>query len=174
MGTGDRDVESSISFSEDQGKTWTILGSGDQMYRAVSFVFARDYFYWGSDAPTRQNYVYRYVRKSGEIERLVPVNGPVHYSMALANGAVLFATTAEGNSEGKTAAWDNKAHIWASKDGINWTDLVSWEKDIYPYVLGLGRVYFAHGEVQDEFYFTTEALKKVDRTLFRAKLLAKE
>jgi hypothetical protein len=174
MGTGDRDVESSISFSEDQGKTWITMGSGDQMYRAVSFVFTKDYIYWGSDAPTRQNHIYRHVRKNGEIERLVAVNGPVHYSTLLENGAILFATTAEGNSEGKTAAWDNKAHIWASKNGTNWTDLVSWEKDVYPYILGLGRVYFAHGEDQDKFYFTTEALKKVDHTLFCAKLLTKE
>jgi hypothetical protein len=174
MGTGDRDAESSISFSEDQGKTWTTFRSGDQMFRAVSFLFTGDYIYWGSDAPTRQNYVYRYVRKNGEVEKLVAVSGPVHYSALLESGAILFGTTAEGNSEGKTAAWDNKAHIWASKDGINWTDLASWEKDIYPYVLGLGRVYFAHGEAQDKFYFTTEALKKVDHTFFCARLLAKE
>ena len=83
---------------------------------------------------------------------------------------MLFATTAEGNSEGKRAEWDNKAHIWASKDGTGWKDLISWEKDIYPYILGYGRAYFAHGQYRDTLYFTTRSLKKVDNTLFRAKL----
>jgi hypothetical protein len=170
MGTGDRDQESSISFSQDGGSTWTDLGSGDQQFRTVSFLFTSEYVYWGSDAPTRENYMYRHIRKSNTIERLTAVNGPVHYSTILNSGAILFATTAEGNSEGKSAAWDNKAHIWASMDGNNWADLINWEKDVYPYILGLGRVYFAHGTNQNRIYFTTEALKKVDHTLFCAKL----
>jgi len=173
MGTGDRDQESSISFSEDQGKTWISIRSGDQMFRVVSLLFTRDNVYWGSDAPTRQNYIYRYARKSGNIERLVAVNAPVHYSMLLKNGAMLFATTAEGNSEGKSAAWDNKARIWTSDNGTNWTDVISWEKDIYPYILGLGRIYFPHGQSSDTLYFTTEALKRVDNTTFCAKLSVK-
>jgi hypothetical protein len=170
MGTGDRDSESSISFSQDKGNTWVDLGSGDQQFRTVSFLFTRDYVYWGSDAPTRQNYIHRYIRKSGSIQRLVAVNAPVHYSTLLQNGTMLFATTAEGDSEGKSAAWDNKAHIWASEDGTSWTDIISWEKDLYPYILGLGRVYFAHGQTRDKVYFTTEALRKADDTLFCAKL----
>jgi hypothetical protein len=171
IGAGDKDEESSISFSQDQGRTWNSIGSGNQMFRAVSLLFTKDHVYWGSDAPTRQNFIYRCVRKNGSIERLVAVNGPVHYSALLESGAMLFATTAEGNSEGKSAAWDNKAHIWASEDGINWTDVINWEKDIYPYILGLGRVYFAHGQNKDNVCFTTEALKKVDHTLFFAKIV---
>lgn len=174
MGTGDRDSESIISFSQDRGDNWVDLGSGDQQFRTVSFVFTEGYVYWGSDAPTRQNFIYRYVRENNSIERLVAVNGPVHYSALLDNGIILFATTAEGNSEGKSMAWDNEARIWASEDGSNWTDLISWKKDIYPYVLGLGRVYFAHNVNQDKLYFTTEALKKVDHTLFSATVSAKE
>jgi len=170
MGTGDRDDECHISFSEDEGKTWTEIGSGDQMFRAVSLLFTEDWVYWGSDASTRQNYIYRYARKSGEIERLTAVDGPVHYSTMLENGIMLFATTAEGNSEGKSAEWDNKAHIWASENGSRWEDLISWEKDIYPYILGYGRVFFAHGQYRDSVYFTTQSVKKVDNTLFCTKL----
>ena len=172
MGTGDRDDECSISFSEDEGETWTEIGSGDQMFRAVSLLFTKDYVYWGSDAPTRQNYIYRYARKNENIERLAPVDGPVHYSARLGNGIMLFATTAEGNSEGKSAEWDNKAHIWASENGRQWKDLISWEKDRYPYLLGYGRVYFAHRQYKDYLYFTTISLRKVDDTLFYAKLRA--
>lgn len=169
IGTGDRDEECSISFSEDEGESWTEIGSGNQMFRAVSLLFTEDSVYWGSDAPTKQNYIYRYVRKSGEIERLVAVDGPVHYSASLEGGIKFFATTTEGNSDGKSAEWDRKAHIWASMDGTNWEDLISWEKDFWPYILGFGRVLFAHGRYGDNIYYTTQSLKKVDNMLFCAK-----
>ena len=171
LGTGDRDNESSISFSEDEGKSWVEIGSGDQMFRAVSLLFTEHHVYWGSDAPTRQNYIYRYVRKSGEIERLAAVDGPVNYSTILGNGIKLFATNNEGSSEGESAEWDKKAHIWASEDGMHWEDLISWEKDIWPYILGFGRVYFAHGRYGNNVYFTTEALKEVDGMLIQAKIV---
>lgn len=170
LGTGDRDEESYIFYSEDEGKTWTKLGGGDQMFRAVSLLFTEDHVYWGSDAPTRQNYIYRCERKSGRIERLAAVDGPVHFSTILENDIKLFATAAEGNSEGKSAEWDRKAHIWASEDGINWDDLASWEKDHWPYILGFGRMLFAHGKRGNKLYFTTQSLKKVHNLLFCAEL----
>jgi hypothetical protein len=170
MGTGDRDDECSISFSEDEGKTWTEIGSGDQMFRAVSLLFTENYVYWGSDSPTIQNYIYRYARKAKEIERMVAVDGPVDYSTRLGNGIMLFATAAVGNSEGKSVEWDQKAHIWASKNGTRWEDLISWRKDIYPYILGFGRVCFAHGHYGDKLCFTAQSLRKVDNTLFCAEL----
>jgi hypothetical protein len=169
MGTGDRDEECNISFSEDEGKSWSEIGAGNQMFRAVSLMFTEDHVYWGSDAPTRQNYLYRYVRRIGRIERLVAVDGPVYYSTCLNNSMKLFATTVEGNSEGRSAEWDKKAHIWASKDGTRWEDIASWEKDLWPYILGFGTVLFAHGQHnKDAVFFTTQCLKKVDNTSFCA------
>jgi hypothetical protein len=170
LGTGDREDESSISFSEDRGESWNEIGSGDQMFRAVSLLFTEDYVYWGTDAPTRQNYIYRYGRDGGQIERLTAVDGPVHYSTILGNGIKLFATAAEGNSEGKNPEWDRKAHVWASQDGTHWEDIASWEKDFWPYILGFGMVLFAHGECRNNLYITTESLRGVDGVLFHAKL----
>jgi hypothetical protein len=170
MGTGDRDEESSISFSEDGGKSWTEIGSGDQMFRTVSLLFTEDYVYWGTDAPTRQNYIYVYNRESGQIERLSPVGGPIHHATILGNGIKLFATASEGNSEGKNPQWDSKAHIWASQDGIHWEDVMSWEKDFWPYILGYGMVLFAQGRRGDNVYFTAQSLRKVDGMLMHARL----
>jgi hypothetical protein len=110
------------------------------------------------------------VRQSGEIQKLAAVDGPVYYAALLENGTKLFATTAEGNSEGKSAEWDKKAHIWASEDGTSWEDLISWEKDRFPYIFGFGRVLFAHGRYKDNLYFTTQCLQKVDNMLIEATL----
>ena len=166
MGTGDRDKECFIGFSEDEGENWTIIGSGSQKFRTTSLLFTEDYVYWGMDTPARQSYIYRYVRKDGKIERLAPVSGPVYHSTILENGVMLFSTGAEGKSEGKSAAWDNRAHIWASLDGVRWEDLISWEKDSWPYILGYGRVFFAHCSKSRVLAFTTQCLKGNDNKSF--------
>jgi len=175
LGTGDTDEESSISFSQDEGETWTKIGSGDQIFRAVSLLFTQDYVYWGSDAPTRQNYIYRYDRRGREIKRLVAVDGPVYYSTILKNEIKIISTTTEGNSKGGSAEWDRKAHIWASEDGVYWEDLMSWEKDAYPDIrggklLGYGRVILPHGQLNDTLFFTTQCLRKVGNMLSVANL----
>ena len=169
MGTGDRDEECSIQFSEDEGESWVDIGSGNQMFRTMSLLFMEDYVYWGTDTPARQSYIYRYMRRKGSISQLVPLNGPVYYSAVLENGVKFFSTGAEGNSEGKSAAWDTRAHIWASLDGIKWEDIISWEKDLWPHILGYGRVLFAHGQYsKDSVFFTTQCLKNVDNISFCA------
>ncbi|MEM2703157.1 MAG: sialidase family protein [Candidatus Bathyarchaeia archaeon] len=170
MGTGDRDEESKIMFSEDYGETWNVMGSGNQMFRTVTLLFTEEYVYWGTDTPARQSYIYRYIRKRKEVERLTPVSGPVYCSTILENGIKVFSTGAEGNSEGKSAAWDNKAHIWASLDGVKYEDVISFEKDSWPYILGYGRIIFPRGQKSKMLIFTTQCLKNNDNTSFMAYL----
>ncbi|OEC86103.1 hypothetical protein A9507_11665 [Methanobacterium sp. A39] len=169
--TGDKDSESKIMFSEDGGETWTNIASGSQMFRTLSLTFTKKHIYWGTDIPTRQNYICRYVRGDGSIEKLTQVDGPVHYSTTAGDKFKVFATTVEGNSEGISSQWDENAHIWASKDGINWHDIISWKKDLWPYVLGYGRVIFPNGENKtNDLYFTTQALQSFGNTLIKARI----
>ena len=103
---------------------------------------------------------------------IAPVDGPVYYSMVLGNDIKLFATTTQGEGEGRSAEWDRKAHIWASQDGTRWEDLISWEKDLWPYrLLGYGRIDFAHGEYETDVYFTAHSLKGIDGMLIQAKIV---
>ncbi|MHA1705032.1 MAG: WD40/YVTN/BNR-like repeat-containing protein [Promethearchaeota archaeon] len=166
LGTGDRDEESKIMFSEDEGESWISIGSGSQMFRTISLLFTENYVYWGTDTPARQSYIYRYRRKDGKIEQLAPVSGPVYYSTLLSNGIMFFSTGAEGRSEGISRAWDNKAHIWASIDGERWQSVMSWNKDRWPYILGFGRILFANGKDMNVLAFTTQCLKGVDNKLY--------
>ena len=171
MGTGDKNSESSISYSQDFGKTWIVFGSGDQTFRAVSLLFTNEYIYWGSDAPSRQNYIFRRHRKSDSVEKLAAVNGTVLYSTMLGNGIMLFGTTDEGNSEGKNPTSDKKAHIWASYDGTHWEDIINWEKDSWPYILGFGSVLFAGGHPGSGLFYTTKAVKGMDGVLSCASVM---
>jgi hypothetical protein len=165
MATGDRDNESIILYSDDDGSSWKELASGCQKYRTVSLLFTDSHIYWGTDAPTIQNSIFRYCRKSKKIEKVVDVNGPVYYSAKTSEGALIFSTGNEGKSEGRTMEWDNTARIWASNDGVHWQDLVRWEKDIWPYILGFGRAIFARGS-SNYVAFTTQCVKGLDETMF--------
>jgi hypothetical protein len=165
MATGDKDGESFILSSDDDGKSWKELASGSQKYRTVSLLFTDSHIYWGTDAPTIQNCIFRYSRSSGEIEKVAEVNGPVYYSAKTNEGILLFSTGNEGKSEGSTMEWDNTARIWASKDGTHWQDLMKYEKDRWPYILGFGRVLFAQGS-SESIAFTTQCVKGFDETTF--------
>lgn len=165
MATGDRDKESYILYSDDEGLSWKELASGSQKYRTVSLLFTDSHIYWGTDAPTIQNSIFRYCRRSNEIEKVADVNGPVYYSTNTNDGVLIFSTGNEGKSEGSTMEWDNTARIWASRDGEHWQDLARWEKDRWPYVLGFGRAIFARGS-SNYIAFTTQCVKGLDETTF--------
>lgn len=169
--TGDKDNESKIMFSEDEGETWIDIASGNQMFRTLSLTFTKKHIYWGTDIPTRQNYICRYLRSNETIEKLTQVDGPVHYSTTVGRKFKVFATTVEGNSEGISSQWDKKSHIWISKDGIRWYDIMSLKKDLWPYILGYGRIIFPNGENKaNDLYFTTQALQYFDNMLIKARI----
>jgi hypothetical protein len=164
LGTGDKDFESIISFSKDEGKSWVTIGSGDQTYRTVGLLFTREYVYWGSDAPTRQNYIFRYDRKSGKIEKLAAVSGPVYYSVIFADSIFIFGTT----DEALTSLSDKSVHMWASKDGNIWEDIGRWYKDLWPYIFGFGVILLPLGKSDNSIFFTLESTKKSHRVMFQA------
>lgn len=55
VGTGDSDQHCFIYYSEDDGRSWRIVGMGSQDWRTVSFWFTRNYVYWGTDTNPPQS-----------------------------------------------------------------------------------------------------------------------
>lgn len=174
IGTGDNDNESSILYSGDGGNSWEVLGDGDQLYRTVSLLFTENYIYWGGDAPTRQNYIVRYNRKTKNIEKLVAVNGTVFSSIMLENGTIFFSTTDEGNSEGRNPTADRKCYLWATTDGTHWNNVMQWNKDFWPYFMGYGKILLPHGQSGNILYFTPVCLKGANNTLVKAIVCTEE
>ena len=171
VGTGDRDDESVLYFSKDGGGTFAPILAGDQKYRTGSLLLTPDYIYWGSDIPTRQNCIYRLKRKTGEVETLAKVGGPLFYSVGLQSGIMLFATNAEGQSEGKSSLPNNEAQIWASIDGTSWENIASWRKDRLPYKIGFGTIFFPRGQLDDVVYFSAQALHGIGGKLIKAQIV---
>jgi hypothetical protein len=161
MGTGDRFNECKILRSYNKGKTWGVIGSGSQAWRSVGLAFTKTHIYWGTDAGgpdagTWRSRIFRWNRSSQEIEELFQVAGPCHGIGVLASGTLIISTGVEyGANE-----VDNRAHIYASRNGIDWEDLISWGKDLWPLKVTFGLIHFPHGTENSGFvHFTTLGLK---------------
>lgn len=134
--TGDEDNESAIWLTRDRFRTLNRVVGGSQQLRAVQLLFAEEWIYFGSDAPDEKNHIYRMNRRTGEIEALAAVSGPVFYGAKVGNS--LFFSTAVEPSD---VNYDRHAEIWGSADGETWKLVKRFRKDRLP------MKYFQYGQV---------------------------
>lgn len=142
--TGDTDDESFIGYLE-TGKVKKIL-SGSQQARVVTLLFDQHYIYFATDAPREVNYIYRYCRKSKEVEKLQELGGTVFYGVSVKNSFV-FSTVADTNKEQR----QDSVELWGSDNGTDWQIVKEFEKDPWPKSL------FQHGQllISDKQYNTS-------------------
>ena len=134
--TGDRDSEAGIWRARDRFGTVEKIAGGSQQTRVVQLVFTPTHVYFGSDAPSESNYLYRLRRADGAIERLQPVDGPVYYGCT-AGGRLFFSTTCEPRARPEA----RDVTVWSSVDGERWERFAVFRKDRWP-----ARI-FQHGHV---------------------------
>ena len=153
--TGVKSIESQIAFSEDGGKNFTTIGKGNYKWKTVSLIFTKNYIYWGTDDPFRHNYIYRWERSNGNVERITPVKGPVYYSKKVGD-YIFFSTTVEKGSGDQ----DSFARIYGLDRNLNCSELYRLEKDhFHPVLFGYGIFEFAQGEIEEnKFWVTTKGL----------------
>ncbi len=146
VGTGDLGDECRILRSVDGCETFETIGQGSQQWRAVSVMFRPDAVYWGTDAgrdaSNERNWIRRWDRAARRLEAIQEVQGPVHGSTQLADGTMVVSTGVEGGVNER----DDHAHLWASRDGRQWQELASWQKDAWPFRVQYGVIHFAHGQ----------------------------
>jgi hypothetical protein len=145
MGTGDADAECRLFRSLDAGVCWQEVGGGSQLWRAVGVAFTAEALFWGtdagSDAGMHPNFVMRFDRRSGALEKVLEVQGPCHGIAALKDGTLIVSTGVEGGVNEK----DRSSHLWASRDGKKWTELMSMKKDPWPNIVQFGVIRFPLG-----------------------------
>lgn len=134
--TGDRDHESALWTTTDRFQTLDCVVGGSQCYRAVQLLFTERYVYFGSDAPDQINQIYRLERRTGRVEPLTKVSGPVFYGCTV--GDHLFFSTVVEPSDVNTGG---VAEIWGSRDGENWRMVRRFRKDAW------SMKYFQYGQV---------------------------
>lgn len=91
---GDSESESRIVKTADNFETVEIIGTGDETWRTVSVQFTADALFYATDAEFRQNYIYRFDRRTGERKILAEIDGPVYYSQKIGDD-IFFVVTAE-------------------------------------------------------------------------------
>jgi hypothetical protein len=171
MGTGDRDSECRLYKSTD-GDHWMLVGGGSQLWRTVGLAFRPEAIYWGTDAgwtaATHPNYVMRFDRGTGAVEKLLEVQGPCHGNATLRDGTVLISTGIERGINEK----DRYAHLWASRDGHRWEELIRFKKDLWFRNLQFGVIRFPVGlENSDAPIFTGMGLVGAGEAAFVARIV---
>ena len=112
------------------------------------------------DSQLEACFLQTFSRKSGQISQGQQFPGPVWYSKQLTDGCSLIQTTVEVGP-GSTSKY---AHMFASQNLVDWFELISFRKDIFPYRLfKFGVIAFAEGlQSSDNFLIFGESLVGLD------------
>lgn len=147
---GDTDAESKIYSSD--GTTLTLIGSGTQYWRAVSFAFDENYVYWGTDG-TISGFAHqmRWDKRDNTLLTGIAVPDYIYVTQKLEGfDSPLFL------SDGHTRFVSNTIHL--SNNGMDWYEGFRWiaNPDAVPYPAFNGLVDNEDGRV---YAFTTSLLR---------------
>lgn len=117
--TGDRNEESIIAYSVDKAKTFRIVGTGSQEWRAVDLIFTKDSVIWGTDCPQLDNWICRWDRSTRLVEKVCKVDGPIYYATTLCDGTLVVGRAAEGGRGER----NDMVSIWLSRDERRWINI---------------------------------------------------
>lgn len=134
--TGDEDHESAIWMTTDHFKTIKKIHGGSQQFRVVSLIFTPEFVYFGSDTGRMDNFIYRFQRSTGAVEKLQAVNGPIFYG-AKTGFTLLFSTVCEPSKNNPTKYMT----VWRSDNGKDWFSWLCFKKDGWP------RKWFQYGQI---------------------------
>lgn len=133
--TGDYASECRILRASRDWRSVDVVVSGNQQYRAVSFIPTEEALYFATDTPLDRNYVYR-LDRSGDIARLESISSSSLYGCQVGN-ALFFSTMIEPSEVNPS----QDAALFGSAEGNTWSRLLGWRKDPWP------SRYFQYGNV---------------------------
>lgn len=157
--TGDKERECIIGYTEDNFEHFTVVFRGGQEYRCCQMFFYPDYIIYATDSQFIFNTIKRIDRKTLEITPLQAVQGSVIKGGQAGNVSFLSTTV-----EPSTVNRDQYAHLWVSKDGLNWEEKFKAKKDWMPAIMQFGTFEFPHyeNEPKDKLYFSGRAVEGLD------------
>jgi hypothetical protein len=123
--TGDNAGECRILRASIDLSTVDVVLAGGQQARAVALVPAAGGLYFASDTPLDRNHIYRLSRR-GELALVADLPSSSIYGCRV-GGSVFFSTMVEPSS----VNLDRHVRISGSADGMNWTSLLRWKKDLW-------------------------------------------
>jgi hypothetical protein len=159
VATGDVNEACIFGYTENGFRTFVKEYSGTQKYRVCVPLFTPDEIIYATDSQYEQNVIRSINRKTGEVIDLQNIQGSGIY--AVQNGELmLLSTTVEPSQTNK----DLYSHLWYSRDGHHWKELISFKKDILPMTyFQFGSIRFPQYEsVSDYVVFHGRSIKKMD------------
>jgi hypothetical protein len=170
VATGDGRGEAYLVSADEELADLRFHGDGSQDYRTICPFFLEDAVVWGMDTDLATPYLCRLDRASGRLEKLHCFPGPVWYGKELVDGWRLLATA----TEARPGSSDDRAHLFVSRDGLEWREVLVADHDGLPKrVFKAGVIAFADGpQSGDGFYMSAEALRAMDGRSFRCRLTA--
>lgn len=165
--TGDRDEETFIAKTDHGFDDFEIVGKNDQKFRTLELNFGPDNVFWGTDCPYERNKIIRYDRKTEKIKEVNDdeFRGPISNLKQLNKDVYMACTWDEGGPDGG----NKKSHILFSKNLRDWDCLKSYDKDMYPYLMGYGRIIFPV-EMKSKIIFYGQGLRGIDNRLLIGEL----
>lgn len=159
VATGDAENECILGYTEDGFNSFHVVFRGGQEYRCCQMFFYSDSIIYCTDSQFIPNKIKLIDRKTLEITDLQSVQGSVIKGGQVGNVS-FFSTTVEPSD----VNLDKHVYLWVTKDGLNWEERYSDEKDIYPAILQFGTLEFPNyeGEIGDKLYFSGRAVKNLD------------
>jgi hypothetical protein len=158
--TGDFKNECYLWYTDDGFQTLHNIGTGTQVWRAVSLLFTEDKLIWLTDTELEQNHIVSMDRRTHKIEFHGEVHSPTWYATQTSDGCYIATTTVEA-APGTTT---DQAWVMFSEDAINWEKLKGFPKDRWPLqpfkfgVLSLPGGYYS----SEDFWLSGEALVDLD------------
>jgi len=159
--TGDKDPECRMIRTFDGFKTMEAIGEGDESWRAVSILFSRDCFFYGTDAEFRENNILSVDRTDLSRTTLGQVSGTVFYSKRL--GDDLFFTTTAENAPSQI---ENVAALWHVNADGKCREIAKFKKDRWHGTLFMfGTIHFpCLNNFSDKLYFSLVGVNEDNRT----------
>jgi len=135
--TGDLGIEVGIWKTIDEFRQLTPILRGEQLFRTTSLLALPRCLLYGTDDPRGDNYILALDRRSGAVEKIQSVPGPILYGCRVGEGAV-FATMVEKKAHevtlwaGDENAFHMVGHLPTRKMNQLWRESVGYDTVILP------------------------------------------
>ena len=156
--TGDRENECIIGYTDDEFNTFHEVLRGGQEYRSCQLFFYKDFIVYATDSQYMENEIRSINRNTLEVNTLAKIQGSAIKGGQTGEVAYL-STTIEPSEVNK----DCFSHIWVTKDGINWQEVMKAEKDCWSAIFQFGTFEFPQDAYNNgKLWFSGRALKGFD------------
>ena len=124
--TGDSGDECRILRASLDFRTVDVVMIGSQQTRSAALIPTRDALYFSSDTPLEQNHIFR-LDRDGELATVATIRGSSLYGCRVGEW-LFFSTMVEPSQQNP----ERDVWVYASSDGENWKQILSWRKDRWP------------------------------------------